>query len=302
MTDELVRVESVSKIVRHRAILSDVSLSVSRSEVVGVIGPNGAGKTTLIRLLAGLSLPTQGSIRLNGSAPRHSEVVLGLVPESPGFVEHMNAYRNLALLASIRGRADREAVRASLIRCGLDPDDRRPVSKYSLGMRQRLALAQAIMEAPSVLVLDEPTNGLDVMGISDLRSLISEMASHGAAVLLCSHVLTEVELACDRVLMLINGRVVKELDTAELRRVAASVRLCVSGRSDWDVVSRLFAARRLIREDGLCGVLLTEQPIPEVIRTLVVNDVSIESIGPWSVSLEEEFFSTIGEGNVIGTS
>lgn len=287
------------KVFGRRRVLDDVGFSVAPGEVIGLIGPNGAGKSTLIRILSGLSHATSGDVRLIGALPDRiagERAVLGLLPEAPGFVEHMSGRRNLRLLARIRGRIGPEEVDEAIRECGLDPVDRRPVSKYSLGMRQRLGLAQALMEGPDVLILDEPTNGLDVVGITELRRIVRRRAEAGVAVLLASHLLTEVELACDRVLMIKEGRILRSLDLRELQRLAGLVRVSVSTDEDW----RRLAGRFDVRPSGAeadghpSGLVSTDLSVPTVVRELVAIGVAVEEVGPATATLEELFFATMG--------
>jgi ABC-2 type transport system ATP-binding protein len=207
----LVSVRGIGKSYGQRQVLAEIDLDVHAGEVIGLIGPNGAGKTTLIRILAGLSAPTQGSGWVLGTdvRARHDRrPFLGLMTERPAFIETVGGRRNLELLFGIRGVVGRDAADAVLGRVGLDPDDRRSVRTYSLGMRQRLSLAQAIGEAPPLVILDEPTNGLDPGGIIGMRTLVRELADReGMGVLLASHLLAEVEAVCDRVAIMKSGRV-----------------------------------------------------------------------------------------------
>lgn len=287
----------MSKVFKDRRVLDDVSIAIEPGQVVGLIGPNGAGKSTLIRILASLISPTSGEVRLFGEAPgsgRRGGGVIGLLPEHPGFVEHLSGRRNLKLLASIRGRIGPSEADQAIRECGLDPSDRRPVSKYSLGMRQRLGLAQALMERPTALILDEPTNGLDVLGITQVRAIVRKQAASGVAVLLASHLLTELELACDTVLMIEAGRVLRSVGIEELRRVAGLIRISVSSESDWTRLATRFEARRADADGPPSGVIVTDRSVPQLVRDLVVLDVSVEDVGPASLTLEEVFLSTVG--------
>lgn len=294
-----IEARGVVKVLGGRRVLDDVSLTAECGQVIGLIGPNGAGKSTLIRILSGLARATDGEVRRLGAPPDRNErdpAILGLLPEAPGFVEHMSGRRNLRLLASIRGRVGPEEVDEAIRECGLDPADRRPVRKYSLGMRQRLGLAQALMEQPDALILDEPTNGLDVLGITELRRIVRRRAENGVAVLLASHLLTEVELACDRVLMIKEGRILRSLDVRELQRLVGLVRVSVSSEADWRRLAARFDARPSGGQaDGhRSGLVATELPVPAVVRELVAIGVSVEEIGPATATLEEMFLATIG--------
>lgn len=296
MGEPVIEAREIVKDIKGRRIIDGVSLNVAAGEVVGFIGPNGAGKTTLIRILSGMSHLTAGEARVCGRPVGTKGVGpqdLAVLPESPGFVEHLSGARNLEMLASLGGRITKDEVAEAIAACGLDPLDRRPVDKYSLGMRQRLALAQALMERPRVLILDEPTNGLDVVGIAELRKIIRNQAQDGVGVFLASHLLSEVEFACDRVLMVVDGRVLQELTTTDLRSAAQGVRVTVSHEEDWTAISTAFAAKRYESVKEITGVVRTDIPVPELIRTLVAMGVDVEEIGPHQTTLEEAFLATV---------
>jgi ABC-2 type transport system ATP-binding protein len=299
-----VEISHVDKIIRRRAILSDVSMTIYPGEVVGFIGPNGAGKTTLIRLLSGMSKPSVGEVRVNGrivDGRSRMPQDIGLVLEGAGFVEHLSGRGNLLRLSRIRRRITPREVDETIRGCGLDPSDRRAVSKYSLGMRQRLGLAQALMERPHVLLLDEPTNGLDVVGIAELRTTIRRQADAGVAVFLASHLLSEVEQACDRVLMVREGRVVKEVFAADLSAGGGRIRVRFSTPAGFGLAGDRFEVHAL-DEPGVAGnlpagplaVIVTDFPVSEVVRRLVTAGIGIVEIGPMRVSLERDFLDQLG--------
>lgn len=206
----IINVAGVSKLFGRITILSDISLTVYPGEIVGLIGPNGGGKSTLMSILSGCVLPTSGSgfvcteELFSGKCP-----FCGLMLESPPFVNNFSGFKNLMELVLLRNQADSYQVKRTLIRVGLNPKSNQPVRYYSQGMRQRLALAQAIMEKPPLLLLDEPLNGLDPTGIMDIRHLLIDIAGNGATVLFSSHVLSEVTEICDRVFLLHEGQIVE---------------------------------------------------------------------------------------------
>ncbi|HEY7485797.1 MAG TPA: ABC transporter ATP-binding protein [Streptosporangiaceae bacterium] len=205
--------------------VDDVALDVREGDRYGLLGPNGSGKTTVVRMLLGLVFATAGEIEMFGrSIPRHANEVLpkvGALVEGPSAYGHLPGRANLLLLdAAGRGsvrRTRRRRVDAALERVGLGGVDNRPVKAYSLGMRQRLGLAAALLGEPRLLVLDEPTNGLDPQGIREVRELLEELNAAGTTVFLCSHLLGEVEQLCTRVGMMDRGRLVLQDDMAELR-------------------------------------------------------------------------------------
>ncbi len=213
-----VELRGIGKRFRTHTALRDVTLTLERGSVTGLVGPNGAGKTTLLGVLAGLLAPSEGAGIILGeraSAGKAASVFVGLMPEHPAFIEHLSALANLRALAAIRATAGERTLRDALERVGLDASDRRPVKAYSQGMRQRLSLAQAIMERPRLLLLDEPANGLDPHGVVMLRDVVHEAAERGCAVVLSSHLLAEVETVANRVFLIAGGRVLRELVPGE---------------------------------------------------------------------------------------
>ena len=206
----MIDVNGVSLTIGTSRILRDVSLTAGPGEIVGLIGRNGSGKTMLLRCIAGLVRPTAGTVTADGIVVGRDRDFLpssGIIIETPGFMSYYSGMRNLMLLAGIRGKAGREEVREAVRLAGLDPDDRRPVRKYSLGMRQRLGIAQAVMEAPEYLLLDEPMNGLDGEGLADMRELFISLKNKGKTLIIASHSREDIEILCDRVYEMDKGRI-----------------------------------------------------------------------------------------------
>lgn len=211
MTDEI-RIRNATKVIRGRTVLDNVSLELPRGGVYGFLGINGSGKTMLFRAVSGLMHLTSGSVEVFGKVVGRDcdyPPDLGISLDTTGFWEDRTALANLLFLASIRGVTGEPEARRALVRVGLDPDDGRKVSAFSMGMRQRLSLAQAVMEAPQLLILDEPTNALDVGGVGMVASLVSEERARGCTVLVSCHNEPEVEALFDRTHHLYEGRLVK---------------------------------------------------------------------------------------------
>jgi ABC-2 type transport system ATP-binding protein len=224
----VIEVSGVSKRYGDLVAVGDLSFSVGRGEVVGFLGPNGAGKTTTMRMLTGFLPPTDGLVRIAGhdvfAEPRKARAAVGYLPETPPLYPEMTVRAYVEFVAAIKdvprgGR--REAVDRVLDRCGLARVQRRVIGQLSKGYRQRVGLAQAIVHTPQVLVLDEPTVGLDPIQIREIRGLIAELASpeHGSAqqtVILSTHILNEVEAICQRVILIDKGRMALDRPLAEL--------------------------------------------------------------------------------------
>ena len=204
--------------------VDDVDLAVHRGEVYGFLGPNGAGKTTTVRMLLGLIRPTAGTVSVLGEPPGAPGGLcrLGALVESPGFYPYLSGRDNLRALAR-RAGVGRSGVEAALDAVGLTGRAGDRFATYSLGMKQRLGVASALLGDPELLVLDEPTNGLDPAGMADMRSLVCRLGDEGRAVLLSSHLLGEVQQVCDRVGIISGGRLIAESTVAELRGKASLV-------------------------------------------------------------------------------
>jgi ABC-2 type transport system ATP-binding protein len=200
--DKGVVVEHIYKSFGKEYVLQDVNLKISFGHIFGIVGNNGSGKTVLMKCICGFMQPDKGDIYVNGEHIGHGcdfPKNLGLIIETPGFLPNISGYKNLKILASLKGKIGKQEIINTLNRVGLDPAMKKPVSKYSLGMRQRLGIAQAIMENPDVLILDEPFNGLDKTGVLQMRSLLKELKSQGKAILLASHNAKDIEELCDEV-------------------------------------------------------------------------------------------------------
>lgn len=216
--NDLIKVSHATKVIKGRTVLDDVSLELARGGIYGFSGINGSGKTMLFRAIGGLIHLTSGSIEVFGQKigsdvdfPSEMGIVLG----SSGFMEEKTGRRNLEMLASIRGVIDASEVDAVMRRVGLDPADGRPFSAYSLGMRQRLSVAQAVMERPHLLILDEPTNALDVEGIQMVVDLLAGERDRGATILVASHNEPTLEALYDREFRMAEGRVTGEVGRDE---------------------------------------------------------------------------------------
>lgn len=197
-----VSIEHVFKQFRDQIVLHDVSASFESGSIHGIIGRNGSGKTVLFKCITDLMRPTSGIIRLEGKTPEQairSGLRIGAVIDSPEFLTEYSGYTNLSLLASLRGIASKMDIVEAMRLVGLDPKMRKHIGKYSMGMRQRLGIAQAIMEDPEFLIFDEPMNGLDRTGVDEMRRLFRHLADAGKLILLASHNREDIEALCDDV-------------------------------------------------------------------------------------------------------
>ncbi len=200
MENKGIVVEHVFKAFGKEKVLKDVSLIINPGQIYGIVGNNGSGKTVLMKCICGFMKPDKGKIYVDGKQIGKDvdfPQSIGVIIETPGFIPHETGFSNLKILAGLKGLIGKEEIRDTIIKVGLDPDMKKPVGKYSLGMRQRLGIAQAIMENPNVLILDEPFNGLDKHGVEEMRQLLKELKTSGKAMLLASHNAKDIEELCD---------------------------------------------------------------------------------------------------------
>ncbi len=205
----VIEIEHLTKKLKGKLILSDINLSLDAGSAYGFYGANGSGKSMLFRAIAGLICPTQGSIVVFGKKIGEDGAFpdsIGLMIESAGFWPYYTGFENLKVLASIKNLISDEEIRQSIARVGLDPDDKRVYGKYSLGMKQRLGIAQSVMEKPKLILLDEPTNALDEDGIKMARTIVQEEVQRGACVLIASHNREDLKLLCSRFFKMSDGK------------------------------------------------------------------------------------------------
>lgn len=209
---EVIKVEHIEKTFKKHKVLKDVSLTCESGKIYGIVGYNGSGKSVLFKCISGFYLVEKGTITVRGKmVGKDMDVVqnLGTIIEEPAFIKQYSGLKNLELLYMINHKKNREYVKESMRKVGLDPELKKPVGKYSLGMKQRLAIAQATMENQDILILDEPMNGLDKDGVEQMRKLFLSFKEKGKTLLLASHNREDIELLCDEVYEMEHGRLHK---------------------------------------------------------------------------------------------
>lgn len=212
MTD-VITVQDVTKRYGAATVLDHVSIAFKKGKIYGIVGRNGSGKTVLFKTIIGYVKPTNGCVVVNGKEIGKDVDFaenIGIIIENPGFLKNYSGYKNLKYLAGIRKKIGKEEIWESMTMVGLEPDNKKKVGKYSLGMRQRLGIAQAIMENPDILILDEPMNGLDNQGVEDIRNILLQLKEQGKTIVLASHNKEDIELLCDEVFEMDHGKLKKE--------------------------------------------------------------------------------------------
>ncbi|MBF6522175.1 ABC transporter ATP-binding protein [Nocardia farcinica] len=293
MTNSIVVTSGLTKRYGEHTAVDDVGMRVAAGEVYGFLGPNGAGKTTTLRMLAGLIRPSAGTATVLGGAPGDPAVLrrIGVLIEGPGFYPYLSGRENLRVLARYCGLG-RAEVDEALDRVGLTARGGDRFRTYSLGMKQRLGVGAALLGRPDLLILDEPTNGLDPAGMAEMRALIAGLAGEGHTVLLSSHLLSEVQEICDRVGVIANGRLVTESTVAELRGGAA---LFVRAEPWETALSAVRGIAGTVRRAGE-GIRIDApaDAAPDVARAVVAAGADLLELRVDEKSLEEVFFEITG--------
>ncbi|MFH1833967.1 MAG: ATP-binding cassette domain-containing protein [bacterium] len=280
--------------------VDSLDLDVCRGDIFGFLGPNGCGKTTTIRLIFGLTYPTSGYVQvLDHKVPddrlralRH----LGGFVDDPIFYNNMTARRNLRLLGEMNGEVNEERVSEVLEMVGLAERGRSKVGSYSHGMRQRLGIGLALIHNPDVIVLDEPTSGLDPQGMKDVRELIRDLGKQGTTVFLSSHLLHEVELVCNRAVIMSKGRVVVQGPVSELHPASHAVKVLTGDQNRaLEIIQGMAAPGAVRRDEGYIMVESGDGFVPEMVRRLVAGEVDVLAVVPAiEQGLEDMFLELTG--------
>ena len=304
----VLKVEHLTKLFGKRKAVDDVSFEVRAGEVFGFLGPNGAGKTTTIKMIMGFLSIDEGRIQINGydvvkQREKAMEQVGGIV-ENPEMYNFLSAQTNLEMYARLHSNVTKERIAEVVEMCGMQKRIHEKVKRYSLGMKQRAALAQALLCHPNLLILDEPTNGLDPIGIRELRDVVIKLAhEEGIAVFVSSHMLAEMEMMCDRVAIIHNGKILGVRPMAQLIKEASgsnAYRFDVSPAdkaaeiiNNYKPESVLSAGENFVMAD------VEETDVQQIIVLLSGGGVTISGMGKQAASLEDVFMNITGGGNSI---
>lgn len=307
MSGYIIETEHLTKRYGAQNSVADLALHVKKGRIYGLLGRNGAGKTTTMKMLLGLTQPTSGEIRLWGEPLQGNErrilPRIGSLIESPGFYANLTATENLRIFATLRGIPNRHAIRDALDLVGLPYQDKKLFSQYSLGMKQRLAIALAVMHDPELLILDEPTNGLDPIGIAEMRSFIRKLCDErGKTVLLSSHILSEVELLADDVGIMDHGALLEEESLAELEQKSGKrIQFTVSDTAQAArILERVFQERGFsVQDDHSLQIRNLALPVGKIVTAFVENGVEVSEAHTREEGLED-YFKRVTGGEGIG--
>lgn len=305
MNEYVIETKSLTKQYGTQKSVSDLNLHVKKGRIYGLLGRNGAGKTTTMKMLLGLTKATSGEVQIFGSPLQRNEKKtlprIGSLIEAPGFYPNLTATENLHIFATLRGVPNRNAIKNALDLVGLPYKDKKLFSQYSLGMKQRLAIALAVMHDPEILILDEPINGLDPIGIAEIRSFIRDLCKkRGKTVLISSHILSEIELLADDVGIIDKGILLEESSLEELEKKSNKhIRFIVSDTAQAArILEQTFGERQFdIQDDYKLRLYNLELPVGKIVTSFVKNGIEVSEAHTCEESLEDYFKRvTGGEG------
>ena len=307
MANTVLEIKNLTKTYGKRKVIDNISLEIQEGEIFGFLGPNGSGKTTTIKMILRLIEKDSGEIKIKGYDNKKefekAMEYIGAIVENPDMYNYMSGKDNLKLHARLRN-IDEKRIDEILELVGLKDRAKEKVKKYSLGMKQRLGLALTLLHKPRVLILDEPTNGLDPAGIKQLRNILKEIAhKDGVAVFVSSHILSEMQLMCDKIAVIDNGKIVKTENITHMEQpednesIDEIIEIKVKDvPKAIEILKQKFELQPQLVE-GNINITISNEKIPKVVKELAINDVEIHSVTPKEQSLEDLFFDATKGGN-----
>lgn len=300
----ILQTNHLTKTIGGKDLVNDVSLHIKKGEIYGFLGPNGAGKTTVMKMITNLWKPTGGSVEIFGETltPKSYEVLkrIGSIIEFPAFYEHLSGYENLKLHAEYMGYYHHGSIEQALELLDLTDSAGKPVKNYSLGMKERLGIARAVLARPELLILDEPTNGLDPVGMKQIRDLMKTLCTeYETTVMMSTHILSEIESIADTVGVIHHGRLKKEISMKEIEQMSlAYTELSVPDqkKAAYVLAEKLGMTNFKIVGDGQIRIYDTRVSAQELSEVLVLNGVSVAALGKKAETLEDYFLKMTEEG------
>ncbi|MFI8711727.1 ATP-binding cassette domain-containing protein [Brevibacillus brevis] len=302
----IVRTNQLTCAYMGKEVVSNVNMNIKQGEIYGMLGPNGAGKTTVMKMITNLVKPTAGEIEIFGERLTDTSYRLlgrmGTIIENPLFYEKLTARENLELHCEYMGYHDPKAIDEALELVNLKGIDKKAVKEFSLGMKQRLGIARAITTKPELLILDEPTNGLDPVGIKGLRDLFKMLCKqYGTTILISSHILGEVELVADTIAVMNGGKLLQEVSMdyiVKQKQEYIEITTNDSRKAAYVLENYLQISNVRVTDDGQIRIYDSRIPQSELMKTLVLHDVTIEAVHKKKGSLEDYFLSILNGGGV----
>lgn len=300
----ILKTTNLTKTFKDKNVVSNVNMNIKKGEIYGFLGPNGAGKTTIMKLITNLVKPTEGEIEIFGEKLTNTsyEVLkrMGTIIEYPVFYDKVTGRDNLELHCEYMGYHNKEAIDKALDLVDLKDIENKAVKDYSLGMKQRLGIARAILTKPELLILDEPINGLDPIGIKDMRNLLRMLnKEYGMTILISSHILSEIEQIADTIAVINNGRLVEEVSMEEIRGEKSEYIEIVTkdcSKAAFVLENNLNVTNIRVEENTLIRIYDLRLSQNEISKALILNDVNIEAINKKNNSLEDHFLKLLKDG------
>ncbi len=298
----ILQTSRLTKTIGGKELVRDVDIHVKKGEIYGFLGPNGAGKTTVMKMIMNLWKPTMGSIEIFGKplTPQSYEVMrrIGSIIEFPTFYEHMTGYENLRMHCEYMGFYQHGSVETALEMLDLSAAAKTPVKNYSLGMKERLGIARAILCKPELLILDEPTNGLDPAGMKQIRELLRMLsAEQGTTIVVSSHILSEIDSMADTIGIIHQGRMKKEIGLKEIEEMSlAYIELAVENpeRAAYVLADKLGLANFKVIDGGVIRIYDNRVTTEQIVKAFASNEVAVTSLGRKAETLEDYFLKLTG--------
>lgn len=303
----IVRTRQLTRVYKGKEVVSNVSLNIKQGEIYGLLGPNGAGKTTLMKMITNLVKPSAGDIEIFGERMRDNSYQIlgrmGTIIENPIFYEKLTAVENLDLHCEYMGYHNKKAIAEALELVHLKGVDDKSVKEFSLGMKQRLGIARAIITKPELLILDEPINGLDPVGIKELRDLFKLLSKqYGISILISSHILGEIELMADTIAVMNDGKLLQEVSMDHIAKqtmeyIEITTKQC--SKAAYVLENHLNITNVRVYDEGYLRIYNSSITQSELLKALVQHDVEIEAVQNKKASLEDFFLSILNGGGVV---
>ncbi|MGE7696463.1 ABC transporter ATP-binding protein [Lysinibacillus sp. NPDC094177] len=299
-TQPIVQLQNISKTIGGKQLIQQLNIDLYPGQITGFLGPNGAGKTTTIRMMTGLMRPTEGKVIIDGLSLQDNfeEAIskVGVIVENPEMYKYMTGYKNLLHFARMHKNVTKERIQEVVKQVGLEKRINEKVSTYSLGMRQRLGLAQALLHRPKFLILDEPTNGLDPAGIREFRMYLRKIAvEDGVSVFVSSHLLSEIELMCDRVAVIQNGKLI---DIRDINVETSSFYYIEATPNNQATEHLQKLDYNFVAENNGYVVEIKKEDIPKLITQFVNEGIQLFAVQPHQKTLEDQFLEMTGGGQI----
>lgn len=296
---EILRCENIEKEIKGKKIIEDISFSINSGDIVGLLGPNGAGKTTIIKLILNLIKLTKGSIYINGYNKDKYFVKamekVGAIVEMPDLYMYLSGYDNLRIIANNYKNISRERIDEVAKIVGLEKRIKDKVYTYSLGMRQRLGIAGAIINEPKLLILDEPTNGLDIEGIIEMRNLIKKLSQKEIGILISSHNLSEIDNLCNRIILIKKGKKISDSTIEEFKSTSKTQTYLVELDKIKDLDKLIAEYEFEILENNTIRVKIDKEEISNLLRKLLEYQYQVYNVQREEISSEEAFIKKVGK-------